>query len=56
MNIFPAQDKLLQICMQLKDTFFTPRLDTVAEVNMLIGFGNIDFIVKNMEKFFFLMA
>lgn len=53
MNVFPAQNKLLQICIQLKNTYFPPKLDMVAEVNMLIGFDSIGIIVKNMEKVFF---
>ena len=37
--LFPAQNKLPHICIQLKDTYFSSKLDMGAEVNMLLGFG-----------------
>ena len=51
--LFPAQNKLPHICIQLKDAYFSSKLDMGAEVNMLIGFGCLGIIVKNVEKVFF---
>ena len=50
--LFPAQNKLPHICIQLKDTYFSSKLDMGAEVNMLLGFGCLGIIVRNVESIF----
>ena len=51
--LFPAQNKPPYICIQLKDTYFSSKLDMGSEVNMLLGFGCLGIIVKNVENSFF---